>query len=133
MFSEREPQNLPWGDLGVDVVIESTGFFRTEEKAGLHLEAGAKKVIVSAPASGNIKTVVYNTNHDVLDGSETIVSGASCTTNCLAPMAKVLNDEFGIVNGSMTTIPTYTNDQDIRCATWVETTSCTCSSSKHYS
>lgn len=112
VFSEREPQNLPWGDLGVDVVIESTGFFRTEEKAGLHLEAGAKKVIVSAPASGNIKTVVYNTNHDVLDGSETIVSGASCTTNCLAPMAKVLNDEFGIVNGSMTTIHAYTNDQN---------------------
>lgn len=112
VFSEREPQNLPWGDLGVDVVIESTGFFRTEEKAGLHLEAGAKKVIVSAPASGNIKTVVYNTNHDVLDGSETIISGASCTTNCLAPMAKVLNDEFGIVNGSMTTIHAYTNDQN---------------------
>ena len=113
VFSEKNPADLPWKDLGVDVVIESTGVFRTEEGAGLHLEAGARKVIVSAPASGNIKTVVYNTNHDILDGSEEIISGASCTTNCLAPMAKVLNDKFGIINGTMTTIHAYTSDQRI--------------------
>ena len=113
VYSEKNPADLPWKELGVDVVIESTGVFRTEEKAGLHLEAGARKVIISAPASGNIKTVVYNTNHDILDGSETVISGASCTTNCLAPMAKVLNDEFGIINGTMTTIHAYTNDQNI--------------------
>ena len=112
VLSERDPKNLPWGDLNVDVVIESTGFFTSEEKAGLHLEAGARKVIISAPASGNIKTVVYNTNHEILDGSETIISGASCTTNCLAPMAKVLNDEYGIISGTMTTIHAYTNDQN---------------------
>lgn len=113
VLSERDPKNLPWKELGVDVVIECTGFFTSEEKAGLHLEAGARKVIISAPASGNIKTVVYNTNHEILDGSETIISGASCTTNCLAPMAKVLNDEFGIISGTMTTIHAYTNDQNI--------------------
>ncbi|AMC92551.1 glyceraldehyde-3-phosphate dehydrogenase [Erysipelothrix larvae] len=112
VLSERDPKNLPWKELGVDVVLECTGFFTTEEKAGLHLEAGARKVIVSAPATGNIKTVVYNTNHEILDGSETVISGASCTTNCLAPMAKVLNDKFGIVGGSMTTIHAYTNDQN---------------------
>ena len=113
VLSERDPKNLPWKELGVDVVIECTGFFTSEEKAGPHLEAGARKVIISAPASGNIKTVVYNTNHEILDGSETIISGASCTTNCLAPMAKVLNDEFGIISGTMTTIHAYTNDQNI--------------------
>ena len=112
VLSERDPKNLPWKELGIDVVIESTGIFTTEEKAGLHLEAGARKVIISAPATGNIKTVVYNTNHDILDGSETIISGASCTTNCLAPMAKVLQDQFGIVSGTMTTIHAYTNDQN---------------------
>ena len=112
VLSERDPKNLPWAELGVDVVIECTGFFTSEEKAGLHLEAGARKVIISAPASGNIKTVVYNTNHEILDGSETIISGASCTTNCLAPMAKVLNDEYGIISGTMTTIHAYTNDQN---------------------
>ena len=112
VLSERDPKNLPWKELGVDVVIECTGFFTSEEKAGLHLEAGARKVIISAPASGNIKTVVYNTNHEILDGSETIISGASCTTNCLAPMAKVLNDEYGIISGTMTTIHAYTNDQN---------------------
>lgn len=112
VLSERNPQDLPWKELGVDVVIECTGFFTSEEKAGLHLEAGARKVIISAPASGNIKTVVYNTNHEILDGSETIISGASCTTNCLAPMAKVLNDEYGIISGTMTTIHAYTNDQN---------------------
>ena len=113
VFSERDPKNLPWGELGVDVVIESTGVFRTEETAGYHLEAGAKKVIISAPASGNIKTVVYNTNHDILDGSEKVISGASCTTNSLAPVAKVLNDEYGILTGTMTTIHAYTNDQNL--------------------
>ena len=112
VLSEANPKDLPWKELGVDVVIESTGFFTTEEQAGLHLQAGAKKVIISAPATGNIKTVVYNTNHDILDGTETIISGASCTTNCLAPMAKALNDNFGIVSGSMTTIHAYTNDQN---------------------
>ncbi len=112
VLSEANPADLPWGELGVDVVIESTGFFTTEEKAGLHLDAGAKKVIISAPATGNIKTVVYNTNHDILDGSETVISGASCTTNCLAPMAKVLHDQFNIVSGQMTTIHAYTNDQN---------------------
>ncbi|MBV1708360.1 MAG: type I glyceraldehyde-3-phosphate dehydrogenase [Erysipelothrix sp.] len=112
VFAEKDPSNLPWKDLGVDVVIESTGFFTTEEKAGLHIQAGAKKVIISAPATGNMKTVVFNVNHEILDGSETIVSGASCTTNCLAPMAKALNDAFTIVAGSMTTIHAYTNDQN---------------------
>ena len=112
VFAEKDPANLPWKELGVDVVIESTGFFTTEEKAGLHIQAGAKKVIISAPATGNIKTVVFGVNHEILDGSETIVSGASCTTNCLAPMAKALNDAFTIVAGSMTTIHAYTNDQN---------------------
>lgn len=112
VFAEKDPSNLPWKELGVDVVIESTGFFTTEEKAGLHIQAGAKKVIISAPATGNMKTVVFNVNHEILDGSETIVSGASCTTNCLAPMAKALNDAFTIVAGSMTTIHAYTNDQN---------------------
>ena len=112
VYKEKDPINLPWKELGVDVVIESTGFFTTEEKAGLHIQAGAKKVIISAPATGNMKTIVYNVNHEILDGSETIVSGASCTTNCLAPMAKALNDAFTIVAGSMTTIHAYTNDQN---------------------
>ena len=112
VFAERDPQNLPWSDLGVDVVLECTGFFTSQEKAGLHLKAGAKKVVVSAPATGDIKTVVFNTNHEILDGSETVVSGASCTTNCLAPMAKVLQDDFGIQKGFMTTIHAYTNDQN---------------------
>jgi glyceraldehyde 3-phosphate dehydrogenase len=112
VYAEKDPANLPWKELNVDVVIESTGFFTTEEKAGLHIQAGAKKVIISAPATGNIKTVVYGVNHEILDGSETIVSGASCTTNCLAPMAKALNDAFTIVAGSMTTIHAYTNDQN---------------------
>lgn len=112
VYAEKDPANLPWKELGVDVVIESTGFFTTEEKAGLHIQAGAKKVIISAPATGNMKTIVYNVNHQILDGSETIVSGASCTTNCLAPMAKALNDAFTITAGSMTTIHAYTNDQN---------------------
>ncbi len=112
VFAEKNPADLPWKELGVDVVLECTGFFTSDEKAKAHIDAGARKVIISAPATGDVKTVVYNVNHDILDGSETIVSGASCTTNCLAPMAKVLNDSFGIITGSMTTIHAYTNDQN---------------------
>ena len=110
--AERNPADLPWGELGVDVVLECTGFFTSQEKAGLHLEAGAKKVVISAPATGDIKTVVYNVNQDILDGTEIVISGASCTTNCLAPMAKVLNDKYGVQKGFMTTIHAYTNDQN---------------------
>ncbi|MGL5379472.1 type I glyceraldehyde-3-phosphate dehydrogenase [Clostridium sp.] len=110
--AERNPADLPWKELNVDVVLECTGFFTSQEKAGLHLEAGAKKVVISAPATGDIKTVVFNTNQEILDGTETVISGASCTTNCLAPMAKVLNDKFGIEKGFMTTIHAYTNDQN---------------------
>ena len=110
--AERNPADLPWGELGVDVVLECTGFFTSQEKAGLHLEAGAKKVVISAPATGDIKTVVYNVNQDILDGTETVISGASCTTNCLAPMAKVLNDKYGVQKGFMTTIHAYTNDHN---------------------
>jgi len=112
VFAERNPEALPWADLAVDVVLECTGFFVSQEGAGKHLTAGAKKVVVSAPATGDVKTVVYNTNHDILDGSETVISGASCTTNCLAPMAKVLQDSFGVEKGFMTTIHAYTNDQN---------------------
>ncbi|MFV0255463.1 MAG: type I glyceraldehyde-3-phosphate dehydrogenase [Erysipelotrichaceae bacterium] len=112
IYSEKDPVNLPWGKLGVDVVIESTGFFTSKEKAEAHITAGAKKVIVSAPATGDLKTVVYNVNHDILDGSETVISAASCTTNCLAPMAKALMDAFTIEVGLMTTIHAYTNDQN---------------------
>ena len=112
VFAKANPEELPWGDLGVDVVLECTGFFTSKEKAEAHIKAGAKKVVISAPATGDLKTVVYNVNDNVLDGSETVISGASCTTNCLAPMAKVLNDKFGIVEGLMTTIHAYTNDQN---------------------
>ncbi|MDY4128914.1 MAG: type I glyceraldehyde-3-phosphate dehydrogenase [Peptostreptococcus porci] len=112
VISERNPENLPWGELDVDIVLECTGLFTSKEKAEAHIRAGAKKVLISAPATGDLKTVVYNVNSDIIDGSETVVSGASCTTNCLAPMAKVLNDKFGIVEGLMTTIHAYTNDQN---------------------
>lgn len=111
-FENPNPKELPWEDLDIDVVLECTGFFADKEKAHAHIDAGAKKVLISAPASGDLKTIVYNVNHDELDGSEEIVSGASCTTNCLAPMAKVLNDEFGIVEGLMMTIHAYTGDQN---------------------
>lgn len=111
-FENPNPKELPWDDLDIDVVLECTGFFADKDKASAHIEAGAKKVLISAPASGDLKTIVYNVNHDELDGSEEIVSGASCTTNCLAPMAKVLNDEFGIVEGLMMTIHAYTGDQN---------------------
>ena len=112
VISERNPENLPWGEMGVDIVLECTGLFTSKEKAEAHIKAGAKKVLISAPATGDVKTIVYNVNSDIIDGSETVVSGASCTTNCLAPMAKVLNDKFGIVEGLMTTIHAYTNDQN---------------------
>lgn len=112
VFAKANPAELPWKELDVDVVLECTGFFTSKEKAEAHITAGAKKVVISAPATGDLKTVVYNVNHDILDGTETIISGASCTTNCLAPMAKVLNDKFGIVAGLMTTIHAYTNDQN---------------------
>lgn len=111
-FAKANPEELPWGELGVDVVLECTGFFTKKEKAEAHIKAGAKKVVISAPATGDLKTVVYNVNHDILDGTETVISGASCTTNCLAPMAKVLEDNFGIVEGLMTIIHAYTNDQN---------------------
>lgn len=110
--ADRNPENLPWKELGVDVVLECTGFFTSQEKAEAHIKAGAKKVVISAPATGDVKTVVFNVNQDILDGTETVISGASCTTNCLAPMAKVLNDKFGIEEGFMTTIHAYTNDQN---------------------
>ena len=112
IYSERNPADLPWGDLGVDVVLECTGFFTDKEKASAHIEAGAKKVVISAPATGGVKMIVFGVNHETLDGSEEIVSAASCTTNCLAPMAKVMNDTFGIKTGLMTTIHAYTNDQN---------------------
>ncbi|WP_214722104.1 type I glyceraldehyde-3-phosphate dehydrogenase [Exiguobacterium sp. s192] len=111
-LANRNPEELPWGELGVDIVLECTGFFTDKEKAELHLKAGAKKVVISAPATGDMKTVVFNTNHEILDGTETVISGASCTTNCLAPMAKVLQDQYGIVEGLMTTIHAYTGDQN---------------------
>ncbi|URN95501.1 MAG: type I glyceraldehyde-3-phosphate dehydrogenase [Candidatus Pristimantibacillus lignocellulolyticus] len=112
VLANRNPEELPWGELGVDIVLECTGFFTTKEAAEKHLKGGAKKVVISAPATGDMKTIVYNTNHEILDGTETVISGASCTTNCLAPMAQVLNDQFGIVQGLMTTIHAYTGDQN---------------------
>lgn len=112
--AEREPKNLPWGELGIDVVLESTGRFVDEKGAGGHLEAGAKKVVISAPAKGDIKTVVLGVNEEILTGDETIVSNASCTTNCLAPMAKVLDDTFGIEKGYITTVHAYTADQNLQ-------------------
>ena len=111
-FANPNPAELPWGDLGIDVVLECTGFFTSKEKAEEHIKAGAKKVVISAPATGEMKTIVYNVNHSTLDGTETVLSGASCTTNCLAPMAKVLDESFGIVEGLMTTIHAYTGDQN---------------------
>ncbi len=112
IYAQKDPSQIPWGDHGVDVVIESTGFFTDKDKAAAHLKAGAKRVVISAPATGDLKTIVFNVNHSILDGSEEIISCASCTTNCLAPMAKALNDAFGITIGSMTTIHAYTNDQN---------------------
>jgi glyceraldehyde 3-phosphate dehydrogenase len=112
IYAQKDPAQIPWGSHNVDVVIESTGFFTDKDKAQAHITAGAKRVVISAPATGDLKTVVFNVNHQILDGSETIISCASCTTNCLAPMAKVLQDNYGIVTGLMTTIHAYTNDQN---------------------
>ena len=111
VFADADPEALPWGELGVDVVLECTGFFTTKEKAEKHIKAGARKVVISAPG-GNMKTVVFGVNEDILDGSETVISAASCTTNCLAPMAAVLQKEYGVVEGLMTTIHAYTGDQN---------------------
>lgn len=111
VYAETDPSLLPWGSLGVDVVFECTGKFTSLEKASAHITAGAKKVIISAPAKGDLKTIVYNVNHDTLDGSETVISAASCTTNCLAPVLNVIEKEFGVEKGYMTTVHAYTNDQ----------------------
>jgi len=112
VYAQKDPAQIPWGAHDVDVVIESTGFFTDKAKAEAHLTAGAKRVVISAPATGDLKTVVFNVNHAILDGSETIISCASCTTNCLAPMAKVLEEKYGIITGLMSTIHAYTNDQN---------------------
>src|SRR6186713_3455790 len=112
IYAQKDPAQIPWGTHDVDVVIESTGFFTDKAKAEAHITAGAKRVVISAPATGDLKTVVFNVNHNILDGSETIISCASCTTNCLAPMAQVLDEKYGIVNGLMTTVHAYTNDQN---------------------
>jgi glyceraldehyde 3-phosphate dehydrogenase len=110
--AERDPANLPWAELGVDIVLEATGFFRTRATAGKHIEAGAKKVIISAPGGEGVDaTIVYGVNHDTLKSSDTIISNASCTTNCLAPLVKPLHDKIGVEHGIMTTIHAYTNDQ----------------------
>lgn len=111
VYSEPDPEKIPWSEHDVDIVLEATGFFTSKEKAEKHLKGGAKKVVITAPGGDDVPTVVYNVNHDILTGDETVISGASCTTNCLAPMAKVLNDEFGIVEGLMSTIHAYTGDQ----------------------
>ena len=114
VFANPNPEELPWGELGVDVVLECTGFFTSKTKAEAHIRAGARKVVISAPGGNDVKTVVYGVNQDILDGSETVISAASCTTNCLAPMAAVLQKEFGVVEGLMTTIHAYTGDQRIQ-------------------
>lgn len=112
MFSTRDPAELPWADLGVDVVMECTGAFTSKEKAGVHLRSGAKKVIISAPGGKDVDaTIVYGVNHDILKASDTVISNASCTTNCLAPLVQPLHKSIGLVNGLMTTIHSYTNDQ----------------------
>lgn len=111
---EKDPNNLPWAKLGVDLVLESTGLFTEKEKALGHINAGAKKVLISAPAKGDIKTIVLGVNENILDGKEQILSNASCTTNCLAPMVKVLDDNFGVRNGFITTVHSYTSDQNLQ-------------------
>lgn len=111
IYSETDPTNLPWKDLGIDVVFECTGFFTSLEKASSHITAGAKKVIISAPAKGDLKTIVYNVNHETLTGEEKVISAASCTTNCLAPVMKLLCENYGVEKGFMTTVHAYTNDQ----------------------
>ena len=111
VYAEKDPSLLPWKDLEIDVVFECTGLFTSLEKAHAHIDAGSKKVIISAPAKGDLKTIVYNVNHDTLDGTEEVISAASCTTNCLAPVLKILEDNIGIEKGYMTTVHAYTNDQ----------------------
>ena len=112
-LSERNPENLPWGEMGVDIVMECTGIFTAADKARVHLDAGAKRVLVSAPSAGADKTIVYGVNQDTLTSADLIVSNASCTTNCLAPVVQVLNEKFGIVSGWMTTVHAYTGDQQL--------------------
>ncbi|MBR0473452.1 MAG: type I glyceraldehyde-3-phosphate dehydrogenase, partial [Erysipelotrichaceae bacterium] len=111
IYKEADANNLPWGELGVDVVLECTGFYTSKAKAQAHINAGAKKVVISAPAGNDLPTIVYNVNHEKLTKEDTIISAASCTTNCLAPMAKALNDAFPIQSGIMTTVHAYTGDQ----------------------
>ena len=112
VYAEKDPVNLPWKELNIDLVLECTGVFTKLEDAHKHIEAGAKKVLISAPGKGDMKTIVYGVNDNILDGSEVVVSGASCTTNCLAPVLKVINDEFGIEKGFMSTVHAFTNDQE---------------------
>ena len=112
IYAEKDPAKIPWKDHDVDVVLECTGFFTDKDKAAAHLKAGARKVVISAPATGDVKTIVFNVNHHILDGTEDIISCASCTTNCLAPMADVLDKKFGILAGLMLTVHAYTNDQN---------------------
>ncbi|MER3497123.1 MAG: type I glyceraldehyde-3-phosphate dehydrogenase [Chitinophagaceae bacterium] len=112
IYAQKDPAQIPWKDHDVDVVLECTGFFTDKDKASAHLKAGAKRVVISAPATGDLKTIVFNVNHNILDGSEEIISCASCTTNCLAPMAQVLDEKWGIIAGLMTTVHAYTNDQN---------------------
>ncbi len=111
VLAQRDPSKLPWGEMGVDIVMECTGFFNSKEKASAHLQAGARKVLISAPAGKDLPTVVYGVNHDVISADDNVVSNASCTTNCLAPMVKPLHDTIGLESGLMTTIHAYTNDQ----------------------
>jgi glyceraldehyde 3-phosphate dehydrogenase len=113
VYAERNPKNLPWARHQVDLVLECTGIFESKEKASDHFSAGARKVIISAPSDNDVKTIVYNVNHHILQNNDQLISCASCTTNCLAPMAKVLNDNFGIATGQMTTIHAYTNSQPL--------------------
>ncbi len=113
VYSEKDPSMLPWKELEIDEVFECTGLFTDKEKASAHIKAGAKKVIISAPAKGDLKTIVYGVNEDILDGTEEIISAASCTTNCLAPVLHVLEQKFGVEKGYMTTVHAYTNDQTI--------------------
>lgn len=113
VYAEMDPANLPWKELGVEEVFECTGKFTEKDKAMAHITAGAKKVIISAPAKGDLKTIVFNVNHNILDGSEEVISAASCTTNCLAPVLDVLDRTFGVERGFMTTVHAYTNDQSI--------------------
>ncbi|RYY30020.1 MAG: type I glyceraldehyde-3-phosphate dehydrogenase [Chitinophagaceae bacterium] len=112
IYAQKNPADIAWKSHDVDVVLECTGFFTDKDKAAAHITAGAKRVVISAPATGDLKTIVFNVNHDILDGTEEIISCASCTTNCLAPMAQVLDKQYGIVNGLMTTVHAYTNDQN---------------------